>query len=112
MAEEDLRLEQFRGRSERLVGSELYANSTLAALKRLFANGSERDTRAEPDGHGRPAQQANFGHVLHTVARNMEGMFLQHTALKSTVVQRIVEAPYAVARAARGIRPASRRIAN
>lgn len=54
-AKQDLRPEQFRGRSERLVKQELYANGTLVALTQLFANRSERDARVEPEGHGRPA---------------------------------------------------------
>lgn len=36
-ANEDLRLEQFRGHSERLVKQDLYANCKLVALKRLFS---------------------------------------------------------------------------
>ena len=55
-------VEQFRGRSERLVRQELYAHFTLAALSRLFANPSEEAFREGPDGHGRPAVLANFRH--------------------------------------------------
>ena len=90
-AKQDLHLEQFRGRSERLVKQDLDANCTLVALTRLFANRSERDARAEPDGHGRPAQQANFRHALRTVARHVEGLFLRHTALVRDVVQHILD---------------------
>ena len=88
---ESLSLEQFRGRSERLVKQELYANCTLIALTRLFANRSEIDARAAPDGHGRPGQQANFSHALRTVARHVEGLFLQHTALVRDAVQHILD---------------------
>ena len=90
-AKQELHLEQFRGRSERLVKQELYAHCTLVALTRLFANRSEQDARVEPDGHGRPAQQANFSHALRTVARHVEGLFLRHTALVRDVVQRILD---------------------
>ena len=90
-AKKDLRLEQFRGRSERLVKQELYANCTLIALTRLFANRSEGDARAAPDGHGRPGQQANFRHALHTVARHVEGLFLRQAALVRDTVQHILD---------------------
>ena len=86
-----LRVEQFHGRSERTVKQELYAHFTLIALTRLFANRSEEDFRAAPDGHGRPGLQANFQHSLRTVARHLEGLFLQHTALLDKTVQRILE---------------------
>ena len=90
-AKQELCLEQFRGRSERLVKQELYAHCTMVALTRLFANRSEQDARVEPDGHGRPAQQANSSHALRTVARHVEGLFLRHTVLVRDVVQRILD---------------------
>ena len=76
-ARQDFRLEQFRGRSERLVRQELYAHCTLIALTRLFANRSDQHALAEPDGHGRPAQRANFSRAPRTAARHVEGMFLR-----------------------------------
>ena len=90
-AKKDLCLEQFRGRSERLVRQELYANCTLITLTRLFANRSEGDARAAPDGHGRPGRQTNFRHALRTVARHVEGLFLRHAALVRDTVQHILD---------------------
>ena len=90
-AKQGLRLEQFRGRSERLVKQEVQAHFTMVALTRLFTNHSEEAWRGEPDGHGRPGRQANFQHSLRTVARHLEGLFLRHAQLLGKTVQRIVE---------------------
>ena len=86
-----LTVEHFHGRSERLVKQELYAHFTLIALTRLFASQCEKGFRAAPDGHGRPAWQANFQNSLRTVARHLEGLFLQHATALQASVQRILE---------------------
>ncbi len=70
-------VEQFRGRSERLVRQELYAHCTLTALARLCANHSEAAFREAPDGHGRPTVLANFRPTLHLVGHQLEGLFVQ-----------------------------------
>ena len=86
-----LQVEQFRGRSERLVRQELYAHFTLAALSRLFANHSEEAFREGPDGPGRPAVLANFRHTLHTVGRHLEGLFLKRAKELGDALQRILD---------------------
>ena len=86
-----LTVEHFHGRSERLVKQELYAHFTLIALTRLFASQCEKGFRDAPDGHGRPAWQANFQNSLRTVARHLEGLFLQHATALQASVQRILE---------------------
>ena len=90
-AKQCLRLEQFRGRSEPLVKQELYAHFTLIALTRLFTHRSEEHFRAGPDGHGRPAMLANLTHSLHTVSRNLEGLFLQQARVVGQAVQHILD---------------------
>ncbi len=90
-SKQGLSVELFHGRSERLVQQELYANFTLIALTRLFANHCEQGLRAAPDGHGRPARQAHFQNSLRTVARQLEALFLQHASVLSESVQRVVE---------------------
>ena len=84
-------LEEFRGRSERLVRQELYAHFTMASLSRLLANYSEEAFREGPDGHGRPAVLANFRHTLHTVGRHLEGLFLQQAKAVGEALQRILD---------------------
>ena len=84
-------LEQFRGRSERLVRQELYAHFTLAALSRLFANHSEEAFRPGPDGHGRPAVLANFRHTPHTVGHHLEGLFLHSAKAVGDALQQILD---------------------
>ncbi len=86
-----LTVEQFHGQSERLVKQELYAHCTLIALTRMFASHSEEQFRAAPDGHSRPALQANFQNSLRTVARHLEGLFLVHATTLASTVQRILE---------------------
>ena len=90
-AKQMLVLEQFRGRSERLVRQELYAHFTLAALSRLFANHSEEAFRQGPDGHGRPAVLANFRHTLHTVGHHLEGLFLHSAKAVGDALQKILD---------------------
>ncbi len=90
-AKQMLVLEQFRGRSERLVRQELYAHFTLAALSRLFANHSEEAFRQGPDGHGRPAVLANFRHTLHTVGHHLEGLFLHSAKAVGDTLQKILD---------------------
>ena len=45
----------------------------------------------EPDGHVRPGRLAKFQHSLRTVARHLEGLFLQHARLLGKTVQRILD---------------------
>lgn len=84
-------LEEFRGRSERLVRQELYAHFTLAALSRLLANHSEEAFRQGPDGHGRPAVLANFRHALHMLGHHLEGLFLQRAKALGDALQKILD---------------------
>ena len=44
-----------------------------------------------PDGHGRPTRQVHFQNSLRTVARQLEGLFLQHASVLSESVQRVLE---------------------
>ena len=82
-----LTVEEFHGQTERTVQQELFAHFSLIALARLFTNRSEESFRADP---GKPAMQANFKSSLRTVARHLEGLFLEHTALLGKTVERIL----------------------
>jgi hypothetical protein len=82
-----LRLEPFHGQSEDLVLQQLWACFTLIAMTRLFAKHSEGGFRSAP---GKPALQANFKSSLRTVARHMEGLFLEHTAMVGRTLDRIL----------------------
>ena len=66
---------------------ELFAHFSLIALARLFTNRSEESFRADP---GKPAMQANFKSSLRTVARHLEGLFLEHAAMLGKTVERIL----------------------
>ena len=56
-------------------------------MTRLFTNRSGDGFRSDP---GKPAMQANFKSSLRTVARHMEGLFLEHTALVRRTIDRIL----------------------
>ncbi len=82
-----LTVEEFHGQTERTVQQELFAHFSLIALARLFTNRSEESFRADP---GKPAMQANFKSSLRTVARHLEGLFLEHAAMLGKTVERIL----------------------
>ena len=82
-----LTVEEFHGQTERTVQQELFAHFSLIALARLFTNRSEESFRADP---GQPAMQANFKSSLRTVARHLEGLFLEHAAMLGKTVERIL----------------------
>ena len=85
-----LQIESFHGRSERTVKQEVYAHFTLVALSRLFATECERELAAAAAQPGRPPQRANFNHSLGTVARELEGLFLNHAALLRETLDRVL----------------------
>ena len=82
-----LTVEEFHGQTERTVQQELFAHFSLIALARLFTNRSEESFRADP---GKPVMQANFKSSLRTVARHLEGLFLEHAATLGKTVERIL----------------------
>ena len=82
-----LTVEEFHGQTERTVQQELFAHCSLIALARLFTNRSEESFRADP---GKPVMQANFKSSLRTVARHLEGLFLEHAAMLGKTVERIL----------------------
>ena len=82
-----LTVEEFHGQTERTVQQELFAHFSLIALARLFTNRSEESFRADP---GKPVMQANFKSSLRTVARHLEGLFLEHAAMLGKTVERIL----------------------
>ena len=69
---------------------EVYAHFTLVALSRLFATECERELAAVAAQPGRPPQRANFNHSLGTVARELEGLFLNHAALLRETLDRVL----------------------
>ena len=82
-----LTVEEFHGQTERTVQQELFAHFSLIALARLFTNRSEESFRADP---GKPVMQANFKSSLRTVARQLEGLFLEHAAMLGKTFERIL----------------------
>ena len=82
-----LTVEEFHGQTERTVQQELCAHFSLIAMTRLFTNHSEEGFPSDP---GKPALQANFKSSLRTVARHMEGLFLEHTAMVGRTLDRIL----------------------
>ena len=82
-----LTVEEFHGQTERTVQQELFAHFSLIALARLFTNRSEESFRADP---GKPVMQANSKSSLRTVARHLEGLFLEHAAMLGKTVERIL----------------------
>ena len=81
MSKQLLAVEQFHGRSERAVNQEVSARCSLIgddpAVRQPQRGGGG------PPGRARPARHAgnHFKHGVRTVARYLEGLFLQHAVL-------------------------------
>ncbi len=74
-----LEVEQFHGRSERLVLQELWAHFNLIAMTRTFTNRDAALCAAAQESPDQPLPQANFKHSLHTLARHLEALLLSHS---------------------------------
>ena len=86
-----LEIDQFHGRSERLVKQELFAHFNLVAMTRLFTNRDAELCQAAQPPDGKPTPQANFKHSLTTVSRHLEALLLRHTEFVRETVRRIAE---------------------
>ena len=86
-----LEVDQFHGRSERLVKQELFAHFNLIAMTRLLANRDAALCEAARPQDGRPVPQANFKHSLAALAQHLEGLLLRHSAYVSETLERICE---------------------
>ena len=84
-----LQIESFHGRSERTVKQEVYAHFARGAVAvvrhRVRAGAGGRSGAAGP-----APQRANFNHSLGTVARELEGLFLNHAALLRETLDRVL----------------------
>ena len=83
-------IEDFHGQSERGVKQELFAHFTLITLTRIFSNHSEDGFNAQRNTEDELEIKANFKNSLVTVARNIEGLLLQHTRLLCNTINHIV----------------------
>ena len=86
-----LEVDQFHGRSERLVKQELFAHFNLIAMTRLLANRDAALCEAARPRDGRAVPQANFKHSLAALAQHLEGLLLRHSAYVSETPERICE---------------------
>jgi len=87
-SKQTLRIETFRGRSERAVKQELYAHFTLIALTRILANRCDAILAAEQPQ--RQPRRTNFTNNLRVVARTLEALFLEHAETVAQSVRRIM----------------------
>ena len=86
-----LEIEQFHGRSERLVKQELFAHFNLVAMTRLLANRDAELCAAAGPPDGKPLPQANFKHSLAALGQHLEGLLLRHSAYVSETLERLCE---------------------
>ena len=86
-----LEVDQFHGRSERLVKQELFAHFNLIAMTRLLANRDAALCGTARPQDGRAVPQANFKHSLAALAQHLEGLLLRHSAYVSETLERICE---------------------
>ncbi len=84
-----LEIEQFHGRSERLVKQELFAHFNLLSMTRLLTNRDQALCEATDGGAGQPVPQANFKHSLAALAQHLEGLLLRHSAYVSETLERM-----------------------
>ena len=84
-------MDEFHGRTERLVQQELWAHFNLIAMTRSFTNRDAALCRAAVPADGKPPPQANFKHSLAVVSRHLEALLLRHTKFVRETVTRIAE---------------------
>ena len=84
-----LAIEQFHGRSERLVKQELFAHFNLIAMTLLFTNRNAAGCQADRPPDGKPTPQADFKHSLTALAHHLKGLLLRHSAYVSETLERI-----------------------
>ena len=68
----------------------LFAHFTLITLTQLFSNHSKGNINRSQTNDRKQAMQTNFKNNLITVARNIEGLFLQQKAILSKTLTHIV----------------------
>lgn len=95
-------VEEFHGRKERGVKQELFAHFTLITLNRIFANHVEdglnnpniEDVFTNKDNCSNQTKtrkkRINFKNALITIARNLEGLFIQQIIFVKKTVQNII----------------------
>ncbi len=86
-----LEVDQFHGRTERLVKQELFAHFNLIAMTRSFTNRDAALCQAAGPADGKPPPQANFKHSLAALSRHLEALLLRHTEFVRATVTRIAE---------------------
>lgn len=97
-------VEDFHSQTERGVKQELYAHFVLITLNRIFANQSEEEyiqnqniSNNHNDGlYSREKFKVNFKNCLTTVARCVEGLFIQHADMVRKTINKIMTSIYAV----------------
>ena len=83
-------IEEFHGQSERTVKQEIFAHFVLIALTRIFSNHSEDGFNLQNNNEEGAKVKTNFKNCLATVARNIESLLLQQTALLCSTINKIV----------------------
>ena len=90
-------VEEFHSQSERGVKQELFAHFVLITMNRIFVNKAEDGfQKTDTPSNVKTTEQksgkfkANLKNALITIARNLEGLFVQHTTLVTAVVNKII----------------------
>ncbi len=83
-------IEEFHSQSERGVKQELFAHFTLITLTRLFSNYTEDRLNTSQSHSKKQTMQTNFKNNLLTIARNIEGLFLQQKVVLSKTLNCII----------------------
>ena len=91
VSKQTIGIEDFHGRSERGVRQELFAHFVLIALTRLFSNHGEGLLGAGRGVRDEAQMRVNFKNSLLTVARHIEGLFLQQAAAFGKTLGHIVD---------------------
>jgi hypothetical protein len=79
-------IEEFHAKSNRGVKQELFAHFILITLTRIFSNHSEDHFNSSSCSKKDKETKANFKNALVTMARHIEGLFLQQSELVSKAI--------------------------
>lgn len=90
VSKELIGVEEFHSQSERGVKQELYAHFVLVTLSRIFANHSEDGLNQSESLKESKKIQVNMKNCLVTLARHLEGLFVQQAALVKRTINSIM----------------------
>lgn len=87
-------IEDFHGHSERGVKQELFAHFILITLSRIFSNHADDGQKQNEKTDNPHRFKVNFKNCLITIARNLEGLFIQQASRVKKTIDKVMDAVF------------------